>query len=63
MLETVPRQKLRDVVVERLKDLISSGGLKPGETKRIRGKLYVVPADVPALVRRYERDFPEHATR
>ena len=26
-------------------------------------ELYVVPADVPALVRRYERDFPEHATR
>ena len=37
-----------------------AAGLKPGETKRIRGKLYVVPADVPALVRRYERDFPEH---
>src|SRR5207249_12133165 len=39
------------------------GGLKPGETKRIRGKLYVVPADVPALVRRHERDFPEHAAK
>jgi GntR family transcriptional repressor for pyruvate dehydrogenase complex len=31
VLETVPRQKIRDVVVERLKDLISSGGLKPGD--------------------------------
>jgi hypothetical protein len=36
------------------------GGLKAGETKTIRGKLYVVPADVEALVKRYEQDFPEH---
>jgi hypothetical protein len=36
------------------------GGLDPGETKEIRGKIYIVDADVPALVRRYERDFPEH---
>lgn len=39
------------------------GGLKPGETKKIRGKIYVVPADVRALVNRYERDFPEHRKR
>jgi hypothetical protein len=38
------------------------GGLGPGETKKIRGKIYVVDADVPALVERYERDFPEHVT-
>jgi hypothetical protein len=37
------------------------GGLKPGETKSIRGKIYLVPADIPALVARYERDFPEQA--
>lgn len=36
------------------------GGLQPGETKKIRGKIYLVPADVDALVQRYERDFPEH---
>jgi hypothetical protein len=36
------------------------GGLQPGETKHIRGKLYVLPADPGALQRRYERDFPEH---
>lgn len=34
------------------------GGLKPGETKRIRGKIYFVANDVPALLRRYQRDFP-----
>jgi hypothetical protein len=39
------------------------GGLKPGETKKIRGKIYIVPADVAALVSRYERDFPEQRDR
>jgi hypothetical protein len=37
------------------------GGLKPGETKKIRGKLYIVPADIDALVARFEKDFPEQA--
>jgi hypothetical protein len=36
------------------------GGLQPGETKQIRGKIYVVANDVPALVARYGKDFPEH---
>jgi hypothetical protein len=36
------------------------GGLAPGETKEIRGKIYIVDADVSALVKRYVRDFPEH---
>ena len=31
MLKTIPRQKIRDVVVERLKDYITTGGLKPGD--------------------------------
>jgi hypothetical protein len=35
------------------------GGLRPGETKKIRGKIYVLAADAEALLRRYERDFPE----
>jgi hypothetical protein len=36
------------------------GGLEAGETKEIRGKIYIVDADVPALVKRYEQDFSEH---
>ncbi len=36
------------------------GGLAPGETKEIRGKIYFVDADVDALLARYRRDFPEH---
>jgi hypothetical protein len=38
------------------------GGLNPGETKRVRQKIYLLPNDPAALVRRYELDFPE-ATR
>jgi hypothetical protein len=34
------------------------GGLKAGETKTVRAKLYVLPNDVAALLRRYEKDFP-----
>lgn len=34
------------------------GGLKAGETKTIHAKLYVLPNDVNALLRRYEADFP-----
>ena len=37
------------------------GGLKPGEIKKIRGKMYFVPANVDALVERFEQDFPEQA--
>jgi hypothetical protein len=34
------------------------GGLKAGETKSIRAKVYVLANDVPALLRRYQKDFP-----
>lgn len=34
------------------------GGLKPGEAKKIRGKIYWLPNDMPSLLRRYEKDFP-----
>ncbi len=39
------------------------GGLKSRETKDIRGKLYLVDADVPQLLDRYRRDFPEHEAK
>jgi hypothetical protein len=39
------------------------GGLAPGEVKKVRGKLYVLPNDVPLLVERFERDFPEQKSR
>ncbi len=37
------------------------GGLQPKEIKHIRGKIYIVKADPAGLLKRYERDFPEHA--
>lgn len=33
------------------------GGLKPGETKSLRGKVYILRNDVGALLVRYRRDF------
>jgi hypothetical protein len=39
------------------------GGLKPGETKKIRGKMYVLPADSNDLLGRYEQDFPEQRSK
>jgi hypothetical protein len=39
------------------------GGLKPGESKKIRGKIYLMQADPDELLRRYARDFPEHVQK
>lgn len=54
-----PYQELFQGVATCMHSDFRIGGLKPGETKHIRGKLYLVPANVKALVERYERDFPE----
>jgi hypothetical protein len=55
-----PYQELFQGVIVCLHSDFRLGGLEPGETKRVRGKLYLVGADVGALVKRYEADFPEH---
>jgi len=55
-----PYQELFQGVIVCLHSDFRLGGLKAGETKDIRGKIYIVPNDVPALLTRYERDFPEH---
>ena len=34
------------------------GGLNPGEARNIHGKIYFLKNDVPALLKRYEADFP-----
>ena len=54
-----PYQEIFQGVISCIHSDFRLGGLAPGETKKIRGKVYIVPADVPALVARYERDFPE----
>ncbi|HUL51322.1 MAG TPA: hypothetical protein VLU94_01930, partial [Candidatus Nitrosotalea sp.] len=33
------------------------GGLKPGEMKKLRGKIYLIRNDPVALLKRYDRDF------
>lgn len=55
-----PYQELFQGVIHCLHGDLRLGGLEPGETKHIRGKIYIVAADVPALLKRYEADFPEH---
>lgn len=55
-----PYQELFQGVVRCLHSDFRLGGLQPGETKTIRGKIYLVPNDVPALLARYRADFPEH---
>jgi hypothetical protein len=56
-----PYQELFQGVARCLHSDFRIGGLEPGETKRIRGKIYFVGADPDALLRRYARDFPEQA--
>ena len=55
-----PYQELFQGVIVCLHSDFRIGGLEPGETKEIRGKIYVVPNDVEALLKRYAEDFPEH---
>jgi hypothetical protein len=58
-----PYQELFQGVIRCLHSDFRIGGLQPGERKKIRGRIYIVPNDVPALLKRYERDFPEHLER
>lgn len=51
-----PYQELFQGVIRCLHSDFRLGGLQPGERKEIRGKMYLVTNDVPALLRRYERD-------
>jgi hypothetical protein len=55
-----PYQELFQGVIVCLHSDFRIGGLKPGQSQTIRGKVYLMPADLPALLDRYRRDFPEH---
>lgn len=52
-----PYQELFQGVARCLHSDFRLGGLQVGETKTIRGKIYIVPADAAALLTRYEKDF------
>lgn len=58
-----PYQEIFQGVIACIHSDFRLGGLAPGETKKIRGKIYVVDADVKSLVRRYEKDFPEQVEK
>ena len=53
-----PTQELFQGVFVCLHNDFRLGGLQPGETKRARGKVYIMENDVDLLLARYRRDFP-----
>ncbi len=55
-----PYQELFQGVITCLHSDFRLGGLKAGERKKVRGKIYIAPSDLPALLKRYRKDFPEH---
>ncbi len=54
-----PYQELFQGVAQCLHSDFRIGLLEPGTSRDIRGKIYIVPNDVPALLKRYAKDFPE----
>lgn len=54
-----PYQELFQGVIVCLHSDFRIGGLKPGQSKSIRGKIYLMPADFDSLHARYARDFPD----
>ena len=55
-----PYQELFQGVGRCLHSDFRLGGLKPGETRNIKGKIYLVENDLDKLLERYWSDFPEH---
>ena len=55
-----PYQELFQGVITCIHSDFRIGGLKAGETKRVRGKMYFAGSDVGELLKRYRSDFPEH---
>lgn len=52
-----PYQEIFQGVISCMHSDFRIGGLKPGETKKIRGRVYIVPADEKKLLARFEADF------
>ncbi|MBW3597102.1 MAG: hypothetical protein KY475_07485 [Planctomycetes bacterium] len=56
-----PYQEIFQGVIACIHNDFRIGGLAPGETKKIRGKLYIVKNEMDPLLERFRRDFPEQA--
>jgi hypothetical protein len=54
-----PYQELFQGVVGCIHSDFRIGGLQPGETKKIHGKIYLMENDVTKLLEHYHRDFPD----
>ena len=55
-----PWQELFQGVIVCLHSDFRIGGLKPGQTKKIKGRLYLIQGDEQSLLSAYRRDFPGH---
>lgn len=55
-----PYQELFQGVARCLHSDFRLGGLEPGAVRKIKGRIYIVTNDIPALVKRFQADFPEH---
>ena len=55
-----PYQELFQGVGRCLHSDFRLGGLKPGQTLAVKGKIYLVKNDLEALLARYRKDFPGH---
>lgn len=58
-----PYQELFQGVAVCLHSDFRLGGLMPGETKKVRGKIYIVPNRLDELLARYRKDFPEQVAK
>lgn len=56
-----PYQELFQGVIACIHSDFRLGGLRPGEIRRARGKIYIMENDVECLLERYRGDFPEQA--
>ena len=55
-----PYQNLFQGIITCLHADFGINGLPAGESKRLRGRIYFTEANIPGLLDRYRRDFPEH---
>ena len=54
-----PYQELFQGVITCLHSDFRIGGLEPGQTKKIQGKIYILRNDINGLLNRYREDFPK----
>lgn len=58
-----PYQEIFQGVITCIHSDFRIGGLKPSETKRVKGKIYLVKADPKALLKRYQKDFAKTSAK